>query len=248
MHSFPCRAHHHLEADLHGQRVDLGLGQPGQLDGGGLALGAERRGGGAIGRGGLVESLAERLEDFFAVLDLGQLAGRVLAKGDDLGDCLAVLALEAVDQGQAVFYLGQPLGRGVDSLGVVAQAGAEVADGGAGRGKLLRGLSEARVVVGQLLDVAQGGAQGALGRCAAFIKLIEGSHGGGVELFGVGQDAFFGLQSLVLAGDEMRGLDLLLLIAPQIDHAQAVLLALDEFVESGGSGAPAQVGLGDGFG
>ncbi len=148
-----------------------------------------------------MSSSARRVfEDFVAVFDLGQLAGYLFAKGDDLGDGLAVLALEAVEEGEAVFDLGQALGRGVDALGVVAQAGADVADGGAGGGKLLGGLGEAGVVAGQLLDVAQGGAQGDFGGCAAFVELVEGAHGGGVELFGVGQDALFGFQSLVLAG------------------------------------------------
>ena len=46
----------------------------------------------------------------------------------------------------------------------------------------------------------------------------------------------------------MGGLDLLALIAPQIDHAQAVLLALQQFVELCCGVAPARVGLGDGIG
>ena len=81
---------------------------------------------------------------------------------------------------------------------------------------------------------------------AAFVELVEGAHGGGVELFGVGQDALFGFEGLVFAGVEVGGFDLLALIAPEIDHAQAVLLALEQVVELCLGGAPAGVGLGDG--
>ena len=44
----------------------------------------------------------------------------------------------------------------------------------------------------------------------------------------------------------MGGIDLLVLIAPEIDHAQAVLLALEEIVELVCCRAPAGVGFGDG--
>ena len=110
---------------------------------------------------------------------------------------------------------------------------------------MLGSLGKARVVTGQLFDVAQGGAQGDLGGCAAFVKLFEGSHGGGEELFGVGQDALFGLQRLVLAWFEAGGFNFLALIAPEIDHAQAVLLALEQIVELFLGGAPAGMSLGD---
>ena len=46
----------------------------------------------------------------------------------------------------------------------------------------------------------------------------------------------------------MGGFDLLLLVAPEIDHAEAVLLALEEVVELLLGGAPAGVGFGDGGG
>ena len=46
----------------------------------------------------------------------------------------------------------------------------------------------------------------------------------------------------------MGGFDLLVLIGPEIDHAQAVLLALEEVVELVVGGAPAGVSLGDGVG
>ena len=233
-------------SDLHGQGVDLGFGELGELGGGGFALGGEGGGGFAVGGGGCFECGAKGFEDFVAVFDFGQLAGYVFAKGDDFGDGLAVFALEAVEEGEAVFDFGEALGGGVDAFGVVAEAGGDVADGGAGGGELLDGLSEAGVVAGQFFDVAQGGAEGDFGRGSAFVELVEGSHGGGVELFGVGEDALFGFEGFVFAGLEMGGLDFLALIAPEIDHAEAVLLALEQVVELVLGGVPVGVGCGDG--
>jgi hypothetical protein len=73
-------------------------------------------------------------EDFVAVFNFGQLAGYIFTKSDDLGGGRAVFALEAVEEGQTVFDFGQALGRGVDAFGVVAQAGGDVAECGAGGG------------------------------------------------------------------------------------------------------------------
>ncbi len=109
-------------------------------------------------------------------------------------------------------------------------------------------LGEAGVVAGQFFDVAQGGSQGSLGRIAALIQALKCAHRGGVELFGVGQDALLGFESLVLAGNKMSCIDLLALVAPQIDHAQPILLALQKVVELGGGGAPAGVGFKHGSG
>ena len=41
----------------------------------------------------------------------------------------------------------------------------------------------------------------------------------------------------------MGGFDFLVLIAPEIDHAQAVLLAVEEVIEFGGGGVPMSVSL-----
>ncbi len=65
---------------------------------------------------------------------------------------------------------------------------------------------------------------------------------GGVELFRVGEDALFGFEGFVFAGLEMGGFDFLALIAPEIDHAEAVLLALEEIVELVLGGVPVGVG------
>ena len=46
------------------------------------------------------------------------------------------------------------------------------------------------------------GAEGGLGRCAAFVELVEGAHGGGVEFLRVGEDALFGFERFVFSGDE----------------------------------------------
>ena len=207
------------------------FGKFGEFCRGGLALGGKSGGGFLIFRCGSCEIGTKCLQNFVAVFDLGELAGDVFAKSDDLGNGLAIFALEAIEEGEAVFDFGQALGRGVDAFGVVAQRGGDIGDGGAGRGELLGRFGKAGVVAGQLFDVADGGAESGFGRGAAFVELIEGAHGGGVELFSVGEDALFGFEGFVFAGFEMRGFDLLALIGPEIDHAQAVLLALEQVVE-----------------
>ena len=87
----------------------------------------------AVGGGGFSEIFAQDFQDFVAVFYFGELAGDVFAKSDDLSDGLAVFALEAVEEGEAVFNLGQALGAGIDALGVVAQAGGDIADEWRGR-------------------------------------------------------------------------------------------------------------------
>ena len=62
------------------------------------------------------------------------LLGYVFSEGDDLVDGVTVLALESVDEGEAVFDFGEALGRGVDAFGVIAECGGDVADGGADGG------------------------------------------------------------------------------------------------------------------
>ena len=181
--------------------------------------------------GGFIELRTQCLEHLVAVFDLREFAGDIFAKGDDLGNGFAVFALEAVEEGEAVFDFGEALGGGVDSFGVVAKRGGDIGDGGAGRGELLDRFGKSGVVAGQLLDVADGRAKSGLGAGAAFVELVEGAHGGGVEFLSVGQDALLGFEGFVFAGLEMGGFDLLALIGPEIDHAQAVLLALEEVVE-----------------
>ncbi len=62
------------------------------------------------------------------------------------------------------------------------------------------------------------------------------------------EDALLGFEGFVFARLQVRGVDLLVLIAPQIDHAQAVLLALEQIVELVWSAAPTGVGFGDSVG
>jgi len=113
---------------------------------------------------------------------------------------------------------------------------------------LLSWLSEAAVVAGQLFEIAQGSAERDFSGGSAFVELLKAAGGCAVEFFSVGEDAFFGFQGFVFAGDELGLGDFLVLIAPEVDHAEAVLLALDEFVEVIGGLAPADVGFSDGVG
>ena len=72
--------------------------------------------------------------------------------------------------------------------------------------------------------------------------MVECAHGCGVEFFRIGKDALFVFEGFVFAGFESCRFDFFALIAPEVDHAEAVLLALQEVVEFVGGGAPAGVG------
>jgi len=87
-----------------------------------------------VGGGGGIDFGLERFEGAFAVFDFGEFTGDLRTEFDDLGDGSAVFAFEAVEEGKAVFDFGEALGAGVDSFGVVAEAGGYVADDGAGGG------------------------------------------------------------------------------------------------------------------
>ena len=127
-----------LKPHFHGQRIDLRLGELGQLCAGGFALRRKRCGGLLVGVCRLRERRAQRLEGLVAIFHFSQLARHFFAKRDHIGDGLAVLAFQAIEQGEAVFDLRQPLRGGVDALGVVAQRGADIAHSRARRLNLLR--------------------------------------------------------------------------------------------------------------
>ncbi len=88
----------------------LRFGEFGELRGGRFALGGESSGSLLIGLGCLSQRRTQCLEDFVAVFDLGELAAHIVAESDDLGDGFAVFALEAIEQGEAVFDFGEALG------------------------------------------------------------------------------------------------------------------------------------------
>ena len=109
---------------------------------------------------------------------------------------------------------------------------------------MLGDLNEAPVIARQFFNAAQGGAKRAFGRGIAFVELIVGVHGRGIQLFRVSQHALLGFQGFVFSRFELRGVDFFALIAPEIDHAQAVLFALEQVVEFRLRLAPARMGLG----
>ena len=122
-----------LKLDLHGQGVDLGLGQFGEFGGSGFALGGEGGRRLSCSSAAVFSSSARRVLRISSRSSTSaSLLGNVFAKGNDLGDGVPVFALEAVEEGEAVFDLGEALRRGVDAFGVVAQGGGHIADGGAG--------------------------------------------------------------------------------------------------------------------
>ena len=99
-----------FKADPHGEGVDLGFGQPSELGGGRFALGGEGRGRRAICLGCIIERGTKRLQNFVAVFDFSEFGGHVLCKCNDLGDSVAVFALEAVEEGETVFDFDEAFG------------------------------------------------------------------------------------------------------------------------------------------
>ncbi len=128
-----------------------------------------------------------------------QLAGGVIPECDDFGQGLPILALQTVEQRQPVFNLCQALGGAVDALRVIAHRGANIFNARPGRLQhpqwLLKTGVEARQLRQLLLRTAELGARG--GR--VIVECAIGAGGGGVEFFGVGQDAFLRLQRLIFA-------------------------------------------------
>ena len=175
---------------------------------------------------GLRQCRAECLQSLVAIFHFSEFAGHFFAKGDDLGDGLAVFALQAIEQGEAVFNFGQPLGRGIDALGVVAERGADIADGGAGGLDLLGGFSELRVVAGQFFDIATAAAE-QLRRKLRLRRAGRRRSWQRSRAFRRWRGRAFRFRVLRLRRlrDWRRSISLRL-IAPQVDHAQAVLLAV----------------------
>ncbi len=219
-----------LEADLHGQGIDLGFGELGELGCGSFAFGGQGGGSVLVGGRGLDDRRTQFFEDFVAIFYLGEFVSNLFSKDEDIGDGLPILALQAIEQSEAVFDFGQTLGTGIDSLGIVAQGCAGIAQRGARGGQLLGDLNETPVVTRQFFNAAQCGAKRAFSRGAAFVELVVGVHGCGIELFRVGQHALLGLEGLVFPRLELSGINFFVLIAPEIDHAQAVLFAFEKIV------------------
>ena len=77
-----------------------------------------------------------------ALLEVGKLAGGLLAEGDNLGHGRAVLALEGMDEVEALFELLQSCGINVGLVGIAGKLGLQIPQGGHGlfvQGKERRG-------------------------------------------------------------------------------------------------------------
>ncbi len=196
----------------------------------------------------LIQLCAKRFQNFIPILDLGQLARYILAKLHHLGHRLAVLALQPVKHRQPVLNLRQPLRRGIDALRIIAQTRAHIAQRGPRGLQLLRSLRKSPVVARQFLYIARRRPQRNFSRRSTLVKLLKSPHRCGVKLLGIGQHALLRLQRFIFAGYKMRRFDLLALVAPQVHHAQAVLLALDHLLQLCRRRAPARIGLAHGLG
>ena len=98
------------EAGLHGEVVDLRFGELLEF----LCSGGAVRGDGASGC--LIRSIrlfevrTKCFEDCVAIFDFGELARGFVAEGDDFGEGRTVFALEAIEEGEAIFDVGEALG------------------------------------------------------------------------------------------------------------------------------------------
>src|SRR5205807_738045 len=94
-------------------------------------------------------------------------------------------------------------------------------------------------------DVFLGGAQRRGGGSVAFVEQVEGVHGGAVDFFGVGQDTLFGFEALIFAGVQLGVFDFAGLEGPQVEQAEAVLLAVFEVFDVGADLFPGSEGGGN---
>jgi hypothetical protein len=138
---------------LHGQQRELALDF---LSRSRAACGACARAGWprpGSGRQGLT-LLAQRALALFRRAEVAQLRAALLAERDHVLDGGAVLALEAIDEGQPALDLVEPAGADLKGLAVVAQEQGEIVELGAHGAARLDVGPEARIDARELLDLA----------------------------------------------------------------------------------------------
>jgi hypothetical protein len=241
-----------LEAVLAGILLDRDLdlggrhGQVSQLDPDGLAEtgGGRPPGGGELGPGpgqAVAELGRLRLQGLGAqgaALQLGQPLGGLAGEGEDGRLVVPVLALQVVEQGHALVDLLEAGRVDQHRLGVGAQTGGEVADlGGQGLGALAQ-LAEGAVVAAGPVDGPGGGAKCG-GRAGVVVVLQElvGEGGRLLQGLGVGEPLGLGRQLGRLPHPDLGGVDLLQLVAEQVDLPLALPGPGDKVVELAGDGA-----------
>src|SRR5581483_1986257 len=133
----------------------------------------------------------------------------------------------------------------MDSSRVIPQRGSDVFYADARRLQGRKGVLEFRFVARQLFHLLLRRAQRGCRRSAALVEQIKGVHSGVVDLFGVGQNALFRLQALVLAALQPGFFDFALLENPEIHQAQAVLLSALQFVDARPALLPRGIAGGD---
>src|SRR6202522_3156806 len=114
------------------------------------------------------------------------------------------------------------LGRGLNASGIIAQGCAYVFDADTRAFDGGESFPEFWLEVGKFLDLFLRRAQRRSSGSIAFVEKIEGVHGGVVDFFSVGENAFLGFELLVFAGLQFCILDFSLLEGPQVDQAKAV--------------------------
>ncbi len=217
--------HRHLDPGVgHGQLGQVRLHPLGQRRGRGPAGGAHHRGLLLLLGAGGGQQAVELGGPAVVVLQLGQAGAEALALGQHVGERVAVLAAQVVEQLAPLADQGQALRVLLDQLGRDAQLGRGVGQlGGQGAEPLLVGLERAAPAEG-----GDGHAQ-RVGRRPFAGEGLERQRRGLAVGGGVGQRVLLGPQRLVLVGAGDGGVvDLGHLVAHEVELACPVALVAPE--------------------
>ena len=174
------------------------------------------------------------------MLDLDQFGGGPTAKCDNFVDAVPVLVLQAADQRQPFFDLVQACRVELDLALIVSQRLYQVVQCVFDLGRLLATALHLWVDAPQAGQRAHGLAQQVNCRSLFILSIEQVDQRLAAQLgqpLGVGQPIPLLHQVLVLAGLQLRGIDLLDLVAKQVDAAAQLALAAHQLVQLAANGA-----------
>src|SRR6185295_12288975 len=178
---------------FHGQEGELGLDLLFEVAGGTAPLSRELDGRGQIAAGEGLALLAQRALALFGRAQVAQLGPALLAERDDVLDGGAVLALQAVDEGEPALDLVEAARADLERLPVIAEEEGQVIELGADGAARLDVRCEARIDAREVLNLA---IQVPQPREHGLFVLVERAVRLARQL---GQPARVGLQPLLLA-------------------------------------------------
>ncbi len=176
----------------------------------------------------------------------GDLRANVVEERQDLLRARAVLALQAVERGEAVLDFLQTRRVGFEMGEVIPHRVRGFVDGDGGGAEAFAHPVQPRVDAAQFFEFPHRCAKLRDGGLGGIVKGSPGGVGGFFQTRGVLQDAPLLIERGVLAGLRRDRLDFLALEVPDVEEAQLLLLGAVEFLEFAGDVAPASV-QGSGF-